>query len=75
MSLKSHLLLNTIEYKDDKIVKSDWKTRCQIVVVFNPIEYEDDITLNSSERREHEYRGTFISWNTLPFRVFQTLFT
>jgi hypothetical protein len=52
MSLKGHLLLNTIEYKDDKIVKSDWKTRCQIVVVFNPIEYEDDITLNSSGRRE-----------------------
>ena len=52
MSLKGHLLLNTIEYKDDKIVKSDWKTRCQIVVVFNPIEYEDDITLNSSERGE-----------------------
>ena len=52
MSLKDHLLLNTIEYKADRIVKSDWKTRCQIVVVFNPIGYDDDITLNSSERRE-----------------------
>jgi hypothetical protein len=75
MSLKGHLLLNTIEYKDDKIVKSDWKTRCQIVVVFNPIEYEDDITLNSSGRREYEYRGTFMSLDTLPIRVFQTLFS